>query len=80
MQLNIHVPKDREGTMLDLSRLTARLGTPKNLFVLDAIEAHLEHCARHEAERGEIQLPAFDLGIPGHSIRRADVYDEWPRL
>ena len=73
MQLNLHVPKDRERLLGRLETTARRLGRPKNQVVLDAIERYLEEQDGGSGRAGELQLPALHLGamVPW---RRADLY------
>ncbi len=72
MQLNIHVPRDREEVVAQLDAEAEASGRPKNQIVLDAIAAYLRPGRRH---RRVAELPAWNLGITG-SLRRADIYQE----
>ncbi len=76
MQLNVHVPKERERLLRRLEGAAHRLGKPKNQVVLDAIERYLE-----EEDEGRGRLPAY-AGIPVYHLgdvapfTRADLYSE----
>jgi hypothetical protein len=73
MQLNLHVPKDRERLLGRLESAARRLGRPKNQVVLDAIERYLEEQdGGSQRTAGEFHLPALHLGV--RPFRRADVY------
>jgi hypothetical protein len=74
MQLNLHVPKDRERLLGRLEATARRLGKPKNQVVLDAIERYLEEQDGGSRRAGEgLQLPKLRLGFVG-PLRRADIY------
>jgi hypothetical protein len=76
MQLNLHVPKDRERLLGRLDSAARRLGKPKNQVVLDAIERYLEEQDGGSRQAtGELRLPALHLG-PMKPWHRADLYVE----
>jgi hypothetical protein len=73
MQLNLHVPKDRERLLGWLDSAARRLGRPKNQVVLDAIERYLEeHDGGSRRAKGGLVLPVLHLGV--RPFRRADAY------
>ena len=73
MQLNLHVPKDRERLVGRLESAARRLGRPKNQVVLDAIERYLEEQDRgSQGPEGGLVLPKLHLGV--RPFRRADIY------
>jgi hypothetical protein len=75
MQLNLHVPKDRERLLGRLESAARRLGRPKNQVVLDAIERYLEEQdGGSQRAKGELHLPALHLGV--RPFTRADIYDD----
>lgn len=75
MQLNVHVPKDREGLIRALDEAVRELDQPKSELVLDAVEHYLKDLHRRRQARRAVEVPAFDLrAVPG--LRRADLYDE----
>jgi hypothetical protein len=71
MQLNIHVPKERETVVADLEAEAAASGKAKNQIVLDALVAYL----RPRRPRSKPRLRSWDLGATGE-MHRADLYDE----
>jgi hypothetical protein len=73
VQLNIHVPKDREGVIAELEAEATASGRPKSQIVLDALAAYL----RPRRSRGarKPQLRTWNLGAAGE-LRRADLYEE----
>lgn len=74
MQLNLHVPKNRERLLGRLESAARRLGRPKNQVVLDAIERYLkedESDRQHRADQGGI--PVFHMGAIT-PFKRADIY------
>lgn len=74
MQLNLHVPKDRERLLGRLERAAHRLGRPKNQVVLDAIERYLEEDPGERRPKAEQSgLPVFHMGTIA-PFRRADIY------
>ena len=76
MQLNLHVPKDRERLVARLEAAARRLDRPKNQVVLDAIERYLEETDGVEQRAaGEFRLPVFHMGGV-YPFKRADLYDE----
>lgn len=80
MQLNLHVPKDRERLLGRLEVAARRLGRPKNQVVLDAIERYLEEQDGASARAKEpLNLPVLHLGVMT-PFRRADLYldERWP--
>ncbi len=70
MQLNIHVPRDREEVVAQLDAEAEASGRPKNQIVLDAIAAYLRRGRRHRP-----RLRAWNLGVPA-DLRREDIYRE----
>jgi len=75
MQLNLHVPKDRERLIGRLEVAARRLGRPKNQVVLDAIERYLEEQGGGpQRPAGGLRLPVLRLGVK--PFRRADIYDD----
>jgi hypothetical protein len=75
VQLNLHVPKDRERLLGRLEAAARRLGRPKNQVVLDAIERYLEEEAGGARRpSGGLQLPKLHLGNAA-PWERADLYD-----
>ena len=73
MQLNIHVPKDREGVVRDLEAEAASSGRPKNQIVLDALAAYLKPRRR----RGKVpELPVWHLGVTEEELHRENMYSE----
>ena len=74
MQLNLHVPKDRESLLGRLEGTARRLGRPKNQVVLDAIEHYLDEGEAH-LPGGRMEIPVFHLGAVA-PFSRADLYDE----
>jgi hypothetical protein len=73
MQLNLHVPKDRERLLGRLESASRRLGRPKNQVVLDAIERYLEEQdGGSQRAKGGLVLPVLHLGV--RPFRRADAY------
>ena len=73
MQLNIHVPKERESIVADLEDAVAASGKPKNQIVLDALAAHLK--SRRSSKGGKPRLRTWKLGAAAE-IRRVDLYEE----
>jgi hypothetical protein len=71
MQLNIHVPKEREAVVADLEAEAVASGRAKNQIVLDALAAYL----RPRRGRGKPRLRSWDLGATGE-LHRADLYEE----
>jgi hypothetical protein len=75
MQLNLHVPKDRERLLGRLEVAARRLGRPKNQVVLDAIERYLEEQeGGPQGPDGGLSLPVLHLGVK--PFRRADIYED----
>jgi hypothetical protein len=72
VQLNLHVPKDRERLLGRLDSAARRLGKPKNQVVLDAIERYLEEQDGGSRAAGGLVLPVLHLGV--RPFRRADAY------
>jgi hypothetical protein len=74
VQLNVHVPKDREGVLEALDRAVRRRRVSKSQLVLDAIELYFRQM---EAERdeGDKEIPSFDLGVVGPWTRE-QLYEE----
>ncbi len=74
MQLNVHVPRDRERLLRRLEAAARRLGRPKNQVVLDALERYLgDEDDRRDHAVGNLAVPVFHMGaIP--PFRRADLY------
>jgi hypothetical protein len=72
MQLNIHVPKDREDVVRALEAEVIASGRPKNQIVLDALAAYLQ---RRKRRRKVPELPVWHLGVMG-PLHRADIYEE----
>jgi hypothetical protein len=73
VQLNVHVPREREALIARLDHAARRLGRPKNQVVLDAIERFLAASALEEGV-GRIEgIPTFHMGA-GAPFTRGDVY------
>jgi hypothetical protein len=75
MQLNLHVPKDRERLLGRLDAAARRLGRPKNQVVLDAIERYLEDQESSSRREGGLRLPVLHLGAVEPWVR-ADLYED----
>jgi hypothetical protein len=75
MQLNLHVPKDRERLLGRLESTARRLGRPKNQVVLDAIERYLEEQEGGSRQVGGLCLPVLHLGVVQPFVR-ADLYED----
>lgn len=73
MQLNIHVPREREAVIAELEAEATASGKPKNQIVLDALTAYLRR--RHGYGGRKPRLRTWNLGTPGE-LRRADLYEE----
>ena len=73
MQLNIHVPRDRETVIAELEAEATATGKAKNQIVLDALAAYLR--PRGGRGRRKPRLRTWDLGAAGE-LRRADLYEE----
>ena len=73
MQLNIHVPKERESIIAELEAAAAASGKPKNQIVLDALTAHLK--PRGSPKAGKPRLRTWKLGAAAE-LRRVDLYEE----
>jgi hypothetical protein len=71
MQLNVHVPKDREAVLAELEAEASATGRPKNQIVLDALAEYL-HSHRHGRKP---RLRTWNLGTQGE-LHRVDLYDE----
>ena len=71
MQLNIHVPKDRENVVAELEAEARSSGKPKSQIVLDAVAAYLRPRPRRRAAP---KLPVWHLGVA--QFTRADLYEE----
>ena len=71
MQLNLFVPKGREGLLRALDEAARARGVGKNTLVLDAVEQYL-HALNSEAPAP--RLRTYRLGIQPWS--REDVYEE----
>ena len=76
MQLNVHVPKERERLLGRLEGAARRLGRPKNQVVLDAIERYLDD-DRDEVRGSKVSgsIPAFHLGEVA-PFTREELYSE----
>ena len=72
MQLNIHVPKEREPVIADLDAESRASGRAKNQIVLDALAAYLRPRRR---SRRKPQLRAWHLGADDE-LHRTDLYEE----
>ena len=76
MQLNLHVPKDRERLVSRLDSVARRLGRPKSQIVLDALEQYLDQAEGEPAWKiRQTGVPVFHLGEMS-PFRRADLYDD----
>jgi hypothetical protein len=71
MQLNIHVPKDREAILAELEAEASASGKPKNQIVLDALVAYFRSRRRARKPR----LRTWNLGTLGE-LHRANLYEE----
>lgn len=68
MQLNIYVPKEKEGLLAQLDAVSKERGRPKNEIVIDALERYLR-LAVASAELGK-----YAMGVTG-SLSRRDIYE-----
>ncbi|MGH7882659.1 MAG: hypothetical protein ACREN8_07105 [Candidatus Dormibacteraceae bacterium] len=75
MQLNVHVPKDREQLLYQLDRLAEKQHQPKNQLVLNALQQYLRiHQLPTEAS---VSLPVVrPIGVI-QLLNRADLYEEY---
>lgn len=73
VQLNIHVPREREAVIAELEAEATASGRAKNQIVLDALTAYLR--PRHRDGRRKPRLRTSNLGAVGE-LRRADLYEE----
>ena len=72
MQLNIYVPKEKEGLLAQLDAVSKERGKPKNEIVIDAIERYFRLVVV-SAELGK-----YAMGETGLLSRR-DIYDGRPK-
>lgn len=72
MQLNIYVPKEKEGLLAQLDAVSKERGKPKNEIVIDAIERYFRLVVV-SAELGK-----YAMGETGPLSRR-DIYDGRPK-
>jgi uncharacterized protein YbjT (DUF2867 family) len=72
VQLNIHVPKERESVLAELDAAATATGRPKNQIVLDALVAYLRPRARSTRKP---RLRTYRLGAPLR-LRRTELYEE----
>jgi len=75
VQLNLHVPKDRERLLGRLDSAARRLGRPKSQLVLDALERYLEEQDGRSPAGAGAPIPVFHLGGVA-PFERADLYDD----
>lgn len=75
MQLNVHVPKDREELLSRLDRLAHDLDRTKSQVVLDAVETYLSALQAEIGRDLDDDVPVYDLGQIAE-LRRKDLYDE----
>lgn len=73
MQLNIHVPREREAVIAELEAEATASGRAKNQIVLDALTAYLRPRRRRSGPKP--RLRTWNLGAAGE-FRRADLYEE----
>ena len=73
VQLNIHVPREREGVIAELEAEATASGRAKNQIVLDALTAYLRRRRKRSGEAP--RLRTWNLGTIGE-LRRADLYEE----
>jgi hypothetical protein len=73
VQLNIHVPRDREQVIVELEAEAIASGRAKNQIVLDALAAYLR--PRGKRGRRKPRLRTWNLGAVGE-LRRVDLYEE----
>jgi predicted DNA-binding protein len=71
VQLNLHVPRDRERLLGRLESAARRLGRPKNQVVLDAIEHYLDEA--DPGRRAGSGVPTFRMGDVA-AFERGDLY------
>jgi hypothetical protein len=71
VQLNIHVPKERESVVADLDAEAVASGRAKNQIVLDALAAYL----RPQRIRNKPRLRTWDLGATSE-LHRVDLYED----
>ena len=72
MQLNVYIPKGKEGLLARLDSIAGRLGKAKNEIVIEA----LEHYIRLNA--GTVELGKYDSRVTG-SLSRKSIYGDRPR-
>lgn len=69
MQLNIYVPKDKEGLVARLDSVSRQTGKPKNEMVIEALEQYLRLSPSVGA------LGAYPSTVTG-SLSRRDIYGD----
>jgi len=75
VQLNVHVPKDRESLLRELDRAAQELDQTKSQLVLDAVEHYLKDLAERLVRDLDEDIPVYDLG-PMKQFDRAELYAE----
>lgn len=75
MQLNVHVPKDREELLEELARAAHDLDRTKSQLVLDAVERYLGDLKERLGRDLDEDIPVYDLG-PMTPFSRAELYQE----
>lgn len=75
VQLNVHVPKDREDLLSELDRLARDLDRTKSQLVLDAVERYLDTLRQQVARDLDEDIPVYDLGTI-EPFRRGELYEE----
>ena len=75
VQLNLHVPKDRERLLSELDRAARELDRPKSQLVLDALERYLKDLDERLVRDLDEDIPVYDLG-PMRPFDRGELYAE----
>ena len=75
VQLNLHVPKDRERLLSELDRAARELDRPKSQLVLDALERYLKDLDERLVRDLDEDIPVYDLG-PMRPFDRRELYAE----
>lgn len=69
MQFNIYVPKDKEGIIEIIYKISAMTGKPKNEIVIEALEKFVAMPMKEKPELGR-----FKMGV--RNMERKDIYED----
>ncbi len=75
VQLNVHVPRERERLLEELDRVARDLDRTKSQLVLDAVQRYLDELKEELSRDLDRDVPIYDLGQM-EPVDRAELYRE----